>query len=71
MDDTDPHPLNIPQISRSTFRVGDKFVMEAEVRVTPLGLFAIAGLVTGILLAVPPIIRAGQRAARALPPPRD
>ena len=70
-DDSPVHPLATPQVARATMRVGDKFVMESEVRVTPLGLLAIGGLVTAILLAVPPIVRASTRAARALPPPRD
>lgn len=64
-----PHPLDTPQTARAAIRAGDRFVMESEVRVTPLGLLAIGGLVAAILLAVPPIIRAGARAARALPPP--
>lgn len=35
------------------------------VAVTPLGLLAAGGLVAAILLSVPPIIRAGARAAAA------
>lgn len=64
------HPLAIPQTARSTIRVGERVLIESEVRVTPLGLVTIGALVVGILLSVPPIIRAGARAAKALPPPR-
>jgi len=63
-----PRALTAPQSARAAFRVGDRFVAEAEVQATPLGLLAIGGLVAVILLAIPPIIRA-SRAARALPPP--
>ena len=42
--------------------------MESEVRVTPLGLLAVGGLVAAILLAIPPIVRA-KRAGKGLPPP--
>jgi hypothetical protein len=69
--DTEPHPLATPQSAHATLRAGASFVMEAEVRATPLGLLAVGGLVAAILLSVPPIIRASARAARALPPPRD
>ena len=65
------HPLVAPQTARAAIRLGDRFVMESEVNVTPLGLLAIGGLVAAILLSVPPIIRASTRAAKALPPPRD
>lgn len=65
-----PHPLAAPQTARARIRFGDRFVMEARVRGTPLGLLAVGGLVAAILLSVPPIIRAG-RAHKALPPPRD
>lgn len=67
--DAPTHPLATPQIARATIRAGDRFVMESEVRVTPLGLLAIGGLVAAILLSVPPIVRARTRGARALPPP--
>lgn len=63
------HPLATPQTARATIRLGERFVMESEVRVTPLGLVAIGGLVAAILLSVPPIVRASADAARALPPP--
>lgn len=65
-----PNPLVAPQAARAAIRFGDRFVMEAEARATPLGLLAVGGLVAAILLAIPPIVRA-KRAARALPPPRD
>lgn len=66
-----PNPLAEPQAARAAIRVGgDRFVMEAEARATPLGLLAVGGLVALILLSIPPIVRA-KRAARALPPPRD
>jgi len=68
---TEAHPLAAPQSARYTIRVADKFVLETEVRVTPIGLLAIGGLVAAILLTVPPVIRAGARAARVLPPSRD
>ncbi|WP_404335757.1 hypothetical protein AB2M62_17200 [Sphingomonas sp. MMS12-HWE2-04] len=62
------HPLIAPQTARATLRAGS-FVMESEVRATPLGLLAVGGLVAAILLSVPPIVRAA-RGTRALPPPR-
>lgn len=61
------HPLAAPQAARATMRAGG-FVMEAEVRATPLGLLAVGGLVAAILLSVPSIVRA-SRGVRALPPP--
>ncbi|MES2443604.1 MAG: hypothetical protein V4574_12305 [Pseudomonadota bacterium] len=69
MEDDAPHPLSVPQSARYTLRVTDKFILESEVRVTPLGLFAIGGMVAAILIAAAPIVRA--RGAHALPPPRD
>lgn len=66
-----PHPLTIPQTARSTMRVGDKFIMESEVRVTPLGLLAIGGLVAAILLSAAPLVRASGGARRLSPPQRD
>ena len=71
MTKPEPHPLSVPQVARTTLRAGEKFVMETEIRVTPLGLLAIGGLVAGILLAVAPVVRASGRAAKALPPPRN
>lgn len=65
-----PHPLATPQTARATIRFGDRFVMEAEARATPLGLLAVGGLVAAILLAVPPIVRAAH-SGKALPPPRS
>jgi hypothetical protein len=69
MEAEPPHPLATPQTARATIRLGERFVMESEVRFTPLGLLAVGGLVAAILLSVPPIVRA-QRAGKALPPPR-
>lgn len=60
-----PPALTAPQSARATLRAGERFAMEAEVRATPLGLLAVGGLVAAILLSVPPIIRAGARAAEA------
>ena len=68
METEAPNPLAAPQTARATLRAGDRFVMESEVRVTPLGLLAVGGLVAAILLAIPPIVRA-KRAGKALPPP--
>lgn len=62
-----PNPLLAPQAARAAIRVGDRFVMEAEARATPLGLLAVGGLVAAILLAIPPIVRA-KRGQRGLPP---
>lgn len=61
-----PHPLAAPQTARYTIRVGDNFLLESELRVTPLGLLAVGGLVAAILLAAAPMIRA-KGSARALP----
>ncbi|MCH7863160.1 hypothetical protein ACQKOH_05065 [Sphingomonas sp. NPDC092331] len=66
--DTEPHPLLAPQTARATFRVGDRVVMEAEARTTPLGLLAAGGMVAAILLAIPPILLA-RRGRAALRPP--
>lgn len=68
--DEPSNPLTAPQAARAAIRVGDRFVMEAEARATPLGLLAVGGLVGLILLSIPPIVRA-KRAVRVLPPPRD
>jgi len=65
-----PHPLDTPQTARATFRAGDRFVMESEVRFTPLGLLAVGGMVAAMLLATAPLVRA-RRAQKALPPPRS
>jgi hypothetical protein len=67
--ENESHPLLAPQTARTTLRVGDRFVMEAEARATPLGLLAAGGIVAAILLAIPPIVRA-RRTQRALPPPQ-
>jgi hypothetical protein len=61
-----PNPLLAPQAARAAIRVGDRFVIEAEARATPLGLLAVGGLVAAILLAIPPIVRA-KRGRAALP----
>jgi hypothetical protein len=58
-----PAALSQPQSARAVLRAGDRFAMEAEVQVTPLGLLAIGGLIAAILLSVPPIIGAAGRAA--------
>jgi hypothetical protein len=54
--------LSQPQRARAVLRAGDRFVMEAEVQATPLGLLAIGGLVAAILLSVPPIVHAAGEA---------
>ncbi|MDB5511902.1 MAG: hypothetical protein JWR08_1385 [Enterovirga sp.] len=51
-------------------RVGDRFSLEAEVGPMPARLVAVAILVSGILLSVPPIIRAARK-GRALPAAPD
>lgn len=61
-----PGALSAPQSSRAAIRFGSRFVMEAETRMTPLGLLAVGGMVATILLAVPRGIRA-RRGARMLP----
>lgn len=67
MEADTPHPLAAPQSARATLRAGERFVMEAEVRATPLGLLAVGGLVAAILLSVPPIVRAAQPGAAQVP----
>lgn len=66
--DTEPHPLFAPQTARATFRVGDRVVMEAEARTTPLGMLAAGGMVAAILLAIPPILLARRIRAAPRPP---
>jgi len=61
------HPLATPQTARASIRIGERIVLEAEARATPIGLIAIGGMVAAILLAVPPILRAA-RAPHRLPP---
>ncbi|WP_448662660.1 hypothetical protein ACG3SL_18695 [Sphingomonas sp. CJ20] len=63
--DPEPHPLATPQAARAAIRFGERVVMEAEVRVTPLGLLALGGLAAAVLLSVPPIVRAAR--TRGLP----
>ncbi|MBC9034678.1 hypothetical protein IAG41_20000 [Sphingomonas sp. JC676] len=65
-----PHPLDTPQTTRATIRFGDRFLMESEVRMTPLGLLAVGGMVAAILLATAPLVHA-RYARKALPPPRS
>ncbi len=62
-----PHPLAAPQTARATIRLGDKLLLEAEARATPLGFLGVGGLVAAILLAIPPIVRAHRQRARGLP----
>lgn len=50
-------------------RAGSQFEMEAHVDVKPLNMMAISALVTGILMAVPWIIRAAKERSRELPEP--
>ncbi len=72
MDREPPPPLTAPQTARATIRFGNRIVIEAEARATPLGLLAVGGLVAAILLSVPPIVRASRsRRGNALPPPPD
>ena len=56
--------LRSPQTARARARFGMRAAAELEVVVTPVGLLAIGGLVSAILLSVPPIVRA----ARSAPP---
>ncbi|PZU11602.1 hypothetical protein [Sphingomonas sp.] len=64
------NPLLAPQGARAAIRVGDRFVMEAEARATPLGLLAVGGLVAAILLAIPPIVRARRGGGGLSPTPK-
>lgn len=52
-----PSALSTPQVSRASIRFGDRFAMEAETRVTPLGLLSIGGMVAAILLSTAAIVR--------------
>ncbi|MFS2108274.1 hypothetical protein ACCC88_01190 [Sphingomonas sp. Sphisp140] len=63
----EPHPLATPQTARASIRIGERVVLEAEARATPIGLIAIGGMVAAILLSVPPILRAA-RGPHRLPP---
>jgi len=58
-------PLSTAQSARAALRFGNRVSLDAEIKVTPLGLLAIGGLVSAILLSVPPIVRAAGKAARA------
>jgi hypothetical protein len=53
--------LSSPQTAAITLD-GDSVDARAVLRITPLGLLAIGGLVAAILLSVPPIIRAAADA---------
>lgn len=57
-------PLSTQQTARAALRFGNRVSLDAQVSVTPLGLLAIGGLVSAILLSVPPIVRAAGKAAR-------
>ncbi|QIK78597.1 hypothetical protein G7077_06515 [Sphingomonas piscis] len=57
-------PLSTPQTARTRISIADRVILDAEVKATPLGLLAIGGLVTAILLSVPPIIRAARERER-------
>lgn len=54
--------LSAPQTARATLRAGP-VEFTAKLRTTPLGLLTIGGLVSLVLLSIPPIIRAGAGAA--------
>lgn len=59
--------LLVPQTARASIRIGERVVLEAEARATPIGLIAIGGMVAAILLAVPPILRAARAPGRFPP----
>ncbi len=59
-------PLVVPQTAHAVLKAG-RFRASARVRVTPLGLVAIGGLVSAILLSVPPIVRAAGDVAAKRP----
>ncbi len=52
-----------PQTAHIDLRAGKSVRLDTDLRVTPLGLLAVGGLVCAILLSVPPIIRTAARAA--------
>jgi hypothetical protein len=56
--------LSAPQTARAALRFGNRVSLDSQINVTPLGLLAIGGLVSAILLSIPPIIRAAGKAAR-------
>src|SRR5690606_27205587 len=60
-----PSSFSVPQTARAALRIGNRVSLDSQVNVTPLGLLAIGGLVSAILLSIPPIIRAAGKAARA------
>jgi hypothetical protein len=66
--ETPPHPLAEPQTARTTMRFGERFIVETEIRYTPLGLLAVGGMVAAILLASAPLVRAKAQHRRVLPP---
>jgi hypothetical protein len=49
-----------PHIATFRLRVGSYLDAEARVEVSTIGLLAVTGLVTGVLLSVVPIIRAAK-----------
>jgi hypothetical protein len=55
-----PAALSTPQLTRAAVRFGDRFAMEAETRMTPLGLLSIGGMVAAILLSSAVIVRAAR-----------
>ena len=57
--------MAVAQTATFRMRVGRHGGMVAKVSVTPAGLLAIGGLVSAILLSVPPIIRAAGKARQA------
>jgi hypothetical protein len=57
-------PLSAPQTARAVLRFGNRVSLDTQVNVTPLGFLAIGGLVSAILLSVPPIVRAAGKASR-------
>lgn len=56
-----PGPLSAHQTASASIAYG-RLRMAADLRMTPLGLLAVGALVSGILLSVPPIIRAAAAA---------
>ena len=65
--------LTQPQTAVWRMKIGKTGRVTAKVLVSPAGLLAIGGLVSAILLSVPPIIRAAGevRQARRLPANRE
>lgn len=59
---TSPPALSAPQTAQIDVRAGKSVRLDTDLRITPLGLLAIGGLVAAILWSVPPIIRAAAAA---------